>query len=99
MGWMTIIESPPDFICWIANFTLIFSWLFYKKNISKWLSAITFVLMILYFFNHIFDFEIIQFYEPEDILFGYWFWLSSSIAMLIYHLKTKQYKLYKSQIY
>ena len=89
MGWLTIIESPADFICWLANFTLIFSWLFYKKSFSKTLSIITTVLMILYFINYIFQADIIQFYQISDTLFGYWFWLISSIFMIIYHFKYK----------
>ena len=93
MGWMTIFESPPDFVCWLANFTLFFSWLLYKKSFSKILSVITFVLMLLYFINYICVADIIQFYQPEDELFGYWIWLVSSICMIIYHFKYKIEKL------
>ena len=93
MGWMTFFDSPPDFICWLANFTLILSWILYKKSISKTFSILTIGLMFMYFLNHITDSEIIQFYQPEDILFGYWFWLLSSIFMIIYHFKLKHNKL------
>jgi len=34
LGYITISELPIDFICWLGNFTLLFSWIFYKIKIG-----------------------------------------------------------------
>lgn len=90
LGWVTFPHL--DFFCWLGNFTLIFSWFFYKFKIGIILSFITPILMIIYAINFLFELDILdaqQYYYP---LFGYWIWLLSSILAIVYH-----YRLYKSK--
>ncbi|WP_313254249.1 hypothetical protein [Empedobacter sp.] len=94
LGYITISELPIDFICWLGNFTLLFSWIFYKKKVGLILSIIAIIQISLYGVNHLTRLDILQIHEYDLPLFGYWIWLFSSIFVLIYHYK--KYKL-KSQ--
>ena len=85
MGYVTIFELPADFFCWVSNFILLFAWILYRKKSGLFLSWISFILMLSYAINYLFRLNIIQFVEYDEFLFGYWFWLSSSIFMLCYH--------------
>ena len=90
LGWVTFPHL--DFFCWLGNFTLIFSWVFYKFKIGIILSFITLILMIIYAINFLFELDILdaqQYYYP---LFGYWIWLLSSILVLVYHYKQHKLK-------
>ena len=90
LGWVTFPHL--DFFCWLGNFTLIFSWVFYKFKIGIILSFITPILMIIYAINFLFELDILdaqQYYYP---LFGYWIWLLSSILVLVYHYKQHKLK-------
>jgi len=92
LGWMTF--PYLDFFCWLGNITLLFSWIFYRKNVGFYISILTLVLMSFYGINHLTRLDILQVYEYDLPLFGYWIWLFSSIFVLIHHYK--KYKL-KSQ--
>ena len=94
LGYITISELPIDFICWLGNFTLLFSWIFYKIKIGWILGIIAVIQMSLYEINHLTRLDILQIHEYDLPHFGYWIWLFSSIFVLIYHYK--KYKL-KSQ--
>lgn len=94
LGYITVLELPIDFICWLGNFTLLFSWIFYKKKVGLILCIISIIQMSLYSFNHLTRLDILQIHEYDLPLFGYWIWLLSSIFLLIHYYK--QYKL-KSQ--
>ena len=90
LGWVTFPHL--DFFCWLGNFTLIFSWIFYKFKIGIILSFITPILMIIYAINFLFELDILdaqQYYYP---LFGYWIWLLSSILAFVYHYKQHKLK-------
>ncbi|TGN26268.1 hypothetical protein [Empedobacter tilapiae] len=92
VGWMTF--PYLDFFCWLGNITLLFSWIFYRKNVSFYVAILTLILMSFYGINHLTRLDILQVHEYDLPLFGYWIWLFSSIFVLIYHYK--KYKL-KSQ--
>ena len=90
LGWVTFPHL--DFFCWLGNFTLIFSWVFYKFKIGIILSFITPILMTIYAINFLFELDILdaqQYYYP---LFGYWIWLLSSILAFVYHYKQHKLK-------
>lgn len=92
VGWMAF--PYLDFFCWLGNFTLLLSWIFYKKKIGLILGIIAVIQMSLYEINHLTRLDILQIHEYDLPHFGYWIWLFSSIFVLIYHYK--KYKL-KSQ--
>ncbi|WP_314241208.1 hypothetical protein [Empedobacter tilapiae] len=92
VGWMTF--PYLDFFCWLGNITLLFSWIFYRKNMSFYVAILTLILMSFYGINHLTRLDILQVHEYDLPLFGYWIWLFSSIFVLIHHYK--KYKL-KSQ--
>ena len=94
LGYITVLELPIDFICWLGNFTLLFSWIFYKKKVGLILCIISIIQMSLYSINHLTRLDILQIHEYDLPLFSYWIWLLSSIFLLIHYYK--QYKL-KSQ--
>lgn len=88
LGWMTF--PYLDFYCWLGNFTLLFSWIFYRKKASLYFSVLTVFLISFYGLNHVTRLDILQVHKYDLPLFGYWIWFLSSIFMLIYHYK--QYK-------
>lgn len=90
IGWMTF--PYLDFFCWLGNFTLLFSWIFYRKKVSLYLSFITLILMSFYGLNHITQLDILEVNEYDLPLFGYWIWLLSSFFMLIHHYKQHKCK-------
>ena len=98
MGYLTILELPIDFICWSGNFTLLISWIFYRFPISKYLNVLAVIQMSIYGIDHLLQLKIIEFSDYDFPLFGYWFWLSSSIAMLLYHFYPLLIKHTESQI-
>ncbi len=93
LGYMTILELPVDFICWLGNFTLLLGWIFYRKKIGIILGMFTFFQMSLYSINHIFELDFMEIKEYNTLLFGYWFWLLSAILLIITtlsHYNTKK---------
>ncbi|MFV0175245.1 hypothetical protein [Empedobacter sp. 189-2] len=85
LGWMTF--PYVDFYCWLGNFTLLFSWIFYRKKASLYTSFLTPILMSFYGINHFTELNMLEVHEYNYPLFGYWVWLLSSIFMVIYHYK------------
>lgn len=85
-GYITIVDSKVDFICWLGNFTILLTWIFFwKATLSKILSVIAFLQMILYGLDLILRIELIDVINYEAIPIGYLFWLASPIFMLLYH--------------
>ena len=80
-GWMTYPNF--DFICWLGNFTLITSWFLYQKPYSIYLTLIAFILAIFFSVNHYLQLDFLFLSEYHLVLFGYWFWLGSSIVLLL----------------
>lgn len=95
LGYITILELPIDFICWLGNFTLLFGWIFYKKKAGIVLSIFALLQMSLYGINHLFELDFMEIKEYGFPLFGYWFWLLSAILLVIAtitHYKTQESK-------
>lgn len=88
MGWITFPTS--DFFCWLANFTLLFAWIFHTKQASYYLAWLTFLLMLPFGIDHLTKFELFQVQVYEEFLFAYWFWLLSAISMLYFGFKSHQ---------
>lgn len=80
-GWMTYPNF--DFICWLGNFALITSWFLYQKPYSIYLTLIAFILAIFFSVNHYLQLDFLFLSEYHLVLFGYWFWLGSSIVLLL----------------
>lgn len=91
MGYMTAFELPIDFICWLGNFTLILSWIFYRFKLSFITSILSFLQMLIFGLDYIFKLNIIEFSDYDFPLFGYWFWLISSFLMLLYNYNRLKY--------
>ena len=89
-GWMTF--PYLDFFCWLANFTLLFTWIFYRKKVSYFGSILTIILMSFYGINHFTRLDILEVHEYDLPLFGYWIWLLSSILAFVYHYKQHKLK-------
>lgn len=79
-GWMSF--PYIDFFCWLGNFTLLLSWIFYYKKIGLVFSFITILLMFSFGINHVLELKIFETSE-EGMLLGYYFWLGSSIVLLL----------------
>ena len=94
LGYITILETPIDFFCWLGNFTLIASWLlFFRMSISRILSIASILLMSFYGIDNLFKLEIMEFHNYNYPLFGYWFWLASSLMMLFYTTRERTMKI------
>ena len=79
LGWM--VYPSIDFFCWLGNFTLLLSWIFYYKKIGLVFSFTTILLMFSFWINHVSELRIFEISE-EGTLLGYYFWLSSSILLI-----------------
>jgi hypothetical protein len=79
LGWM--VYPSIDFFCWLGNFTLLLSWIFYYKKIGLVFSFITILLMFSFGINHVLELRIFEISEDGTLL-GYYFWLSSSILLI-----------------
>ncbi|SFN06565.1 hypothetical protein SAMN05421738_10659 [Algoriella xinjiangensis] len=90
VGWYTF--PYLDFFCWLGNFTLLVSWIFYKKKFSLYTAYLTAVLMSFYGINHLFELDILMIKEYHLPLFGYWLWFLSSIFQIIYLYKRNYIK-------
>ncbi len=98
LGYITIVDLPIAFICWLGNLTLILSWILYRFRISQFLNVLSFLQMAIFGIDYLFQLELIKIINYESQLFGYFFWLSSSIAMLLYHFYPLLIKHTESQI-
>ena len=87
LGWMTF--PYIDFFCWLANFTLLISWVFYRKQFANYLVSAGTVLAFLFGINHVTQLDFMEVHDYELNLFGYWFWI---IAMLLQIVATKLYQ-------
>ena len=98
-GYITMFDAKVDFICWLGNFTILLSWIFFKKPmLSKILSVVAFLQMILFGLDLILKIKLIDVIDYDSIPIGYLFWFSSSIAMLFYHFYPKEIENIESQI-
>lgn len=93
VGWMTF--PYVDFFCWLANFTLLASWILFKKSYANYIVSIGTVLAFLYGINHVTQWDFIVVHEYDLNLFGYWFWI---VAMLLQIVATRLYQNEKNQI-
>ncbi|MBS7332787.1 MAG: hypothetical protein KIG88_04240 [Weeksellaceae bacterium] len=87
LGWM--LFAYVDFFCWLANFTLLISWIFYRKQFANYLVSIGAVFAFLFGINHVTQLNFMQVREYDLTLFGYWFWI---IAMLLQIVATKLFQ-------
>lgn len=100
IGWFTLIIGffgniffmgfhSFAIFTWLANPLLIISWIVLKKNkkLSLTLSILAFLLSFSFlFFNKILVNESGNLSTIKEYKIGYWFWLSSSLIMMIGNL-------------
>ena len=98
LGYITIVELPFEFFCWLGNFTLVLSWILFQFKFSKYLIVLSFIQMLTFGIDYIFTLNVFDIIDYDFPLFGYWIWLSSSIAMFFYHFYPKRNKNLESQI-
>ena len=81
LGWM--IFPVLDFFCWLANFTLLISWIFYRKRFAIYLVSIGAVLALLLGVDHVAELNLMEIAEYRYYLFGYWFWLMAMLLQIV----------------
>lgn len=86
LGW--VVFPSLDFFCWLANFTLLASWILINKSYQKYWVWTTVILMATYGIDYIFRLNFFVSRSYDEKILAYWFWLLSGVVLLFRNAKT-----------